>query len=65
MENSADPVQIAPQKSADLDLHKFLKRMYPDSAGQGLTTILHTFCNVCLLVLSKVSFIMNSSHGNI
>ena len=35
MENSADPRQ----KPADLDLHCFLKRIYPGSAGQRLKFI--------------------------
>ena len=35
MDNSADPDQLA--STADVDLHCFLKRINPLSAGQGLS----------------------------
>ena len=49
MSNSADPDQLAYeiswllQKPTDLDLHCFKGRVYPGSAGQGLTHTIITY----------------------
>ena len=40
MGNSADPDQLASEeKPTDLDLHCLQNRVYPGSAGQGLTIV--------------------------
>ena len=37
MTNSADPDQLASSEPTDLNLHCLQGRVYPGSAGQGLT----------------------------
>ena len=39
MDNSADPDQMACQKSSDPELHGFLKKIYYGVAGHGLNNV--------------------------
>ena len=64
MANSAIQISWLLQKPTDLDLHCLQNRIYPGSAGQGLTSHLGYILLILhlnmLLLLSRITLLMQS-----